>query len=53
MTRPAIDPENIRRQSRSYKTFRTIRKWTVIYLIAIAIGVVYVHIFDPALNPFI
>ena len=48
-----IDPRNIRRQQTNHRTRRTLTRWMFAYLIAIAIAVVFVHLFDPALNPYI
>lgn len=53
MTRPVITPANIRRESTPYKIRRTIIRWLVAVTVIIAGPVVFVHIFDPALNPLI
>lgn len=49
--RPAIDPATIRRNQ--HKPLRTIGNWFAAYTTFAAAVIVFVHIFDPALNPFI
>ena len=51
--RPAIDPRNIRLQQTSHRIRRTLTRWVFAYLIAITIAVVFVHLFDPELNPYL
>lgn len=50
---PAINPATIRRNQPAAKTLRILGNWFATLATAIAVVVVFVHVFDPALNPFI
>lgn len=53
MNRPGINPANIRRQSTPAKVACTIARFLFWIALAVLAALVYVHIFDPALNPYL